>query len=601
MGLRWYSGAMFMRISRSGGRSYLQLVESFREDGKVKQRLIASLGRLDEAKVKALIADLERTIGRKPGAPDEAVPSLSARAKTVPVSFACARAFGDLYALQCLWQELGLGAALKRCLRSSHRQFDAEALVRTMVFNRLSDPRSKLALLDWLARVDMPGLSQVTHQQLSRAMDALVERIDDVESALTQRIKPLLDTALSVVFYDLTTIRIHGEKELAEDLRQYGLNKETGGIARQFVLGVVQSADGIPLLHTVAPGNISEATTLRPMLEHLLKRFDLARLVVVSDRGLLSLDNIAQIRALALEKRRQVDFILAVSARRYKAMPALMAELKYTEGLAETRFENERCVVAHDAQTARRQAEKRRAEIKAVEVLGQKLADKLDAQDAQDAAEAAATTKTLRQKAGNKTSGNVAESVQDVNPKARKKRSKKANDRSAYVRFAKELKDRKLTKYFTMDWQAEHFSFEQNEAAIVASEALDGKLVLLTSLSEAESSSTQTVLRYKALADIERGFRVLKSDIAIAPMHHRIELRIRAHALICFLALVLHRLLRLKLKRADSSFSPTRALEELRGIQRHSVKIGAVIHEGLSTIAPEQRVLFEQLKFALPS
>ena len=589
---------MFMRISRSGGRSYLQLVESFREDGKVKQRLIASLGRLDEAKVKALIADLERTIGRKPGAPDEAVPSLSARAKTVPVSFACARAFGDLYALQCLWQELGLGAALKRCLRSSHRQFDAEALVRTMVFNRLSDPRSKLALLDWLARVDMPGLSQVTHQQLLRAMDALVERIDDVESALTQRIKPLLDTALSVVFYDLTTIRIHGEKELTEDLRQYGLNKETGGIARQFVLGVVQSADGIPLLHTVAPGNISEATTLRPMLEHLLKRFDLARLVVVADRGLLSLDNIAQIRALALEKRRQVDFILAVSARRYKAMPALMAELKYTEGLAETRFENERCVVAHDAQTARRQAEKRRAEIKAVEVLGQKLADKLDAQDA---AEAAATTKTLRQKAGNKTSGNVAESVQDVNPKARKKRSKKANDRSAYVRFAKELKDRKLTKYFTMDWQAEHFSFEQNEAAIVASEALDGKLVLLTSLSEAESSSTQTVLRYKALADIERGFRVLKSDIAIAPMHHRIELRIRAHALICFLALVLHRLLRLKLKRADSSFSPTRALEELRGIQRHSVKIGAVIHEGLSTIAPEQRVLFEQLKFALPS
>ena len=592
---------MFMRISRSGGRSYLQLVESFREDGKVKQRLIASLGRLDEAKVKALIADLERTIGRKPGAPDEAVPSLSARAKTVPVSFACARAFGDLYALQCLWQELGLGAALKRCLRSSHRQFDAEALVRTMVFNRLSDPRSKLALLDWLARVDMPGVSQVTHQQLLRAMDALVERIDDVESALTQRIKPLLDTALSVVFYDLTTIRIHGEKELAEDLRQYGLNKETGGIARQFVLGVVQSADGIPLLHTVAPGNISEATTLRPMLEHLLKRFDLARLVVVADRGLLSLDNIAQIRALALEKRRQVDFILAVSARRYKAMPALMAELKYTEGLAETRFENERCVVAHDAQTARRQAEKRRAEIKAVEVLGQKLADKLDAQDAQDAAEAAATTKTLRQKAGNKTSGNVVESVQDVNPKARKKRSKKANDRSAYVRFAKELKDRKLTKYFTMDWQAEHFSFEQNEAAIVASEALDGKLVLLTSLSEAESSSTQTVLRYKALADIERGFRVLKSDIAIAPMHHRIELRIRAHALICFLALVLHRLLRLKLKRADSSFSPTRALEELRGIQRHSVKIGAVIHEGLSTIAPEQRVLFEQLKFALPS
>ena len=576
---------MFTRISRSGGRSYLQLVESFRENGKVKQRMVASLGRLDETKVKALISDLERSIGVKPVALNKSTPD------PLPISFAPARAFGDLYALQCLWQELGLGAALKTTLRSSRRQFDAEALIRTMVFNRLSDPCSKLGLLDWLERVEMPGVTAVTHQQLLRGMDALMDRVDEVESVLTRLIKPLLDTSLSLVFYDLTTIRIHGEKELPEDLRQYGLNKETGGVARQFVLGVVQSADGIPLLHTVAPGNISEAATLRPMLERLLKRFEIARLVIVADRGLLSLDNIAQIRALALEKQRQVDFILAVSARRYKTMPTLMAGLKYTDGLAETRFENERCVVAYDAQTSLRQTEKRRADIQAVEALGQKLADKLDAQDAAEAAlEIAAAAKILRR-----------ESSPKINENAPKKRSKKANDRSAYVRFAKELKDRKLTKYFTIDWNAADFTFEQNEAAILASEALDGKLVLLTSLSESESSSAQTVLRYKALADIERGFRVLKSDIEIAPMHHRIELRIRAHALICFLALVLHRLLRLKLKRAESEFSPNRALAELRTIQRHAVTVGTVVHAGLSTIAPLQKTLFEQLKFALPN
>lgn len=576
---------MFTRISRSGGRSYLQLVESFRENGKVKQRMVASLGRLDETKVKALISDLERSIGVKPVALNKSTPD------PLPISFAPARAFGDLYALQCLWQELGLGAALKTTLRSSRRQFDAEALIRTMVFNRLSDPCSKLGLLDWLERVEMPGVTAVTHQQLLRGMDALMDRVDEVESVLTRLIKPLLDTSLSLVFYDLTTIRIHGEKELPEDLRQYGLNKETGGVARQFVLGVVQSADGIPLLHTVAPGNISEAATLRPMLERLLKRFEIARLVIVADRGLLSLDNIAQIRALALEKQRQVDFILAVSARRYKTMPTLMAGLKYTDGLAETRFENERCVVAYDAQTSLRQTEKRRADIQAVEALGQKLADKLDAQDAAEAAlEIAAAAKILRRKSSPK-----------INENAPKKRSKKANDRSAYVRFAKELKDRKLTKYFTIDWNAADFTFEQNEAAILASEALDGKLVLLTSLSESESSSAQTVLRYKALADIERGFRVLKSDIEIAPMHHRIELRIRAHALICFLALVLHRLLRLKLKRAESEFSPNRALAELRTIQRHAVTVGTVVHAGLSTIAPLQKTLFEQLKFALPN
>jgi len=75
-------------------------------------------------------------------------------------------------------------------------------------------------------------------------------------------------------------------------------------------------------------------------------------------------------------------------------------------------------------------------------------------------------------------------------------------------------------------------------------------------------------------SDIERGYWVLKSDIEIAPMHHRIELRIRAAALICFLALMLHRILRLKLKRAESEFSPTRALAELRAIQRHAITLG---------------------------
>jgi transposase len=561
---------MFTRISRSGGRSYLQLVESFRDGDKVKQRLVASLGRLEETKVKSLIASLERSIGQS-----------TERTKLEPASFASARAYGDLYALQCLWQELGLGVAMKRCLRSSRRQFDAEALIRTMVFNRLSDPRSKLGLLTWLERVEMPGVSQANHQQLMRAMDVLVDRMDEVESALTQLIKPLLDHSLSLVFYDLTTIRIHGEKELPDDLRQYGLNKETGGIARQFVLGVVQSAEGIPLLHTVAPGNVSETATLRPMLEHALKRFDVARIVVVADRGLLSLDNVAQIRALAAEKRRQVDFILAVSARRYKAMPDLMRDLHYTDGVAETQFENERCVVAFDPQAALRQTEKRRAEIQALETLGQKLANKLDAQDA---AEAVAVNQ--------KASLRVA---------AKAKPSKRANDRSAYVRFARELRDRKLTKYFKLDWDGNHFSFERNESAITDAEALDGKLVLLTSQSEQLSSSAEIVRRYKALADIERGFRVLKSDIEIAPMHHRLELRIRAHALICFLALLLHRLLRLRLKRAGSSDSPTRALEQLRCIQRHAVKIGAATHTGLSTIAPEQRALFEQLKFPLPN
>jgi len=108
----------------------------------------------------------------------------------------------------------------------------------------------------------------------------------------------MLDQQLSVVFYDLTTVRIHGEAEVTNDLRRYGMNKETGGIARQFVLGVVQSAEGLPLMHVVHPGNVAETKTLQSMLQKVLRRFDVQRVILVADRGLLSLDNVAEIISL---------------------------------------------------------------------------------------------------------------------------------------------------------------------------------------------------------------------------------------------------------------------------------------------------------------
>ena len=85
---------------------------------------------------------------------------------------------------------------------------------------------------------------------------------DAVEEALARQFRPLVDQDLSIVFYDLTTVRIHGEGKVEADIRAYGMNKETGGVARQFVLGVVQSAEGLPLMHTAHPGNVSETKCL---------------------------------------------------------------------------------------------------------------------------------------------------------------------------------------------------------------------------------------------------------------------------------------------------------------------------------------------------
>src|SRR5690606_21189664 len=125
-------------------------------------------------------------------------------------------------------------------------------------FNRLCAPESKLGCLQWLETVAVPEMPEVvTHDQLLRTMDALMERVDALEACVAKQLRPMLDQQVSVVFYDLTTVRIHGDGDVPGDVRAYGMNKDTGGIARQFVLGVVQSAEGLPLMHTVHAGNVA--------------------------------------------------------------------------------------------------------------------------------------------------------------------------------------------------------------------------------------------------------------------------------------------------------------------------------------------------------
>ena len=355
---------MYTRLTRSGCRTYLQIVESFRTQGSVRQRVVANLGRLDQLQDKdldPLINGLNRALGRS--------------AQTAPqVEYDSAVSFGDVYALHQLWNELGLGTALKRALRSSRRAFDAEALVRTMVFNRLCAPDSKLGCLEWLDTVAMPGLTaKPTHDQLLRCMHALIEHTDAVENSVVELLRPMLDQRLSVVFYDLTTVRIHGEGEVANDLRRFGMNKETGGIARQFVLGAVQSADGLPLMHVVHPGNVAETKTLQSMIDTVLARFAVERVILVADRGLLSLDNVAELTALAETRARRVQFILAVPARRYSELGGTLEALTFVDGLAEGTFAEHRLVVAHDPQRAQQQAQKRRARIAEQEAFAERL------------------------------------------------------------------------------------------------------------------------------------------------------------------------------------------------------------------------------------
>ena len=548
---------MYTRITKTGGRQYLQLVEAYRNDrGQSRVRVIANLGRLDKlspSQLDPLINGLNRAVGRAENTSSEVVQEPG-------------RSYGDVFALHELWRDLGIDKALQRALRSSRRGFDAEALIRAMVFNRLCAPESKLGCLRWLETVAMPGMPRPpTHQQLLRAMDAVMDTLDPVEAALSRQFRPLVDRNLSIVFYDLTTVRIHGEAEVADDLRAFGMNKERGGIARQFVLGVVQTADGLPLLHTVHPGNVAETKTLQGMLSKVLARFPIQRVILVADRGLLSLENIDELTAMAGQDGRKLEFILAVPARRYSELVDTFRSLEFGEdGVAENTFAGHRLIVAHDPPRAQEQSERRRARIAELEVMAEKMVAKLDAQD----------------------EGQTA-------------RGRRASDRGAYSRFVRAVAEAELTRFIKPDLQSDRFSYTVDEKAIGEAELFDGKLAVLTNAPDI--APAEAITRYKSLADIERGFRVLKSDIEIAPVHHRLPDRIRAHALICFLALVLYRVMRMRLKAKGHSASPRTALNLLARIQKHTAHIGDRTFNGTSKTTPEQLDLFEALNLPQPS
>jgi transposase len=360
-------------------------------------------------------------------------------------------------------------------------------------------------------------------------------------------------------------VRIHGEGDIGEDLGAFGMNKETGGIARQFALGVVQTADGPPLMHTVHPGNMAETKTLQSMPQTVLQRFPIQRVILVADRGLLSLDNIGELTAMADQDGRRLEFILAVPTRRYGDLVETFQDLAFDDqGLAEATFAGHRLIVTHDPLRAEEQATRRRARIAELEAMAEKMLGKLDAQDDRKTA-----------------------------------KGRRASDRGAYSRFARAVAEAELTRFIKADLNADRFSWRVDEAAVAKTELFDGKRALITNAPDL--TAADAVARCKSLDDIERGFRVLKSDIEIAPVHHRLPDRIRAHALICFLALVLWRVMRMRLKAMGHSARPRTALDLLARIQKHTAHIGTRTFNGASTTTSEQLDLFDALSLPKPA
>ena len=430
---------MFIKPTRSGGHIYLQLAESYRnEQGKTRQRTVATLGRLDEVggRVDSLLGGLLRVKGLP-----------SSMAASPEVSFESALALGDVWALDQLWRELGFDR-LGSVFRKARYTTPIEHALRVMVFNRLCDPESKLGVLRWLETVSLPEVdtASLTHQHLLRSMDALMAHQEAVDDIITGLLRPLVDQDLSLVFYELTTIRAAGLSEQTGDVRQYGMAKE-GLIARLLLLGVVQTAEGLPIYHEVFDGNQAESPTLMPTLKTVLARFShIKRLIVVADRGLLSLDNMDELGKIRLPSGQALEFILAVPGRRYGEFVDVLqsfqarANAAKQEIIEDTRWRDLRLVVAHHPERAKEQTQLRRERIAQLQAKAQQWAGKLDGQDA----------------------GAIV-------------RGRKLSDSGAKARLYHEVSDAHLSKIVKVDLKSELFSYTIDDRRVgQASSRIDG-------------------------------------------------------------------------------------------------------------------------------
>jgi len=275
-------------VRNSKGQAYYQLVESFRHNGSVKKRILLSLGKVEDHK----IDELETVIARHKN-------QLTAIVKAERVDVKNTFILGPLLVLESVFKQYGIHALLHD-IQQQHPKlgFDFYTHIFTLVVSRFIEPGSKLNVYEHLRDKLYPLM--VYHptklHTIYRSITLLARHKEQIEERLYHDGRDLLSLRVDVVLYDLTTLRFESTRTDLGHLRQFGYSKEMRSDCTQVVLGLLVDMDGIPLGFEVYPGNTFEGKTLKDIVNKMRKKFYVRRFIFVADRGVLSHDNITELR-----------------------------------------------------------------------------------------------------------------------------------------------------------------------------------------------------------------------------------------------------------------------------------------------------------------
>lgn len=507
---------MFARVKKSGKYQYLQIVENSKIEGKVRQRVIATVGRLDQLQATGNVETLIRSLARFS---EKTLLVLSGK---VDVS-ADAVKIGPALIFDRLWRELGLPKIINDLLAERKFEFDVERAVFLTVLHRLFVSGSDRSCAKWRRDYAIDRVDGIALHHLYRAMAFLGEALNDqidatpfsprctkdlIEERLFGQHRSLF-TGLDLVFFDTTSIYFEGKG--GETLGQFGHSKDHRPDRKQMVVGAILDDNGRPICCEMWPGNTADVKSLLPVVERLRSRFNIKRLCIVADRGMISANTIATLESADCD----IPYILGARMRRVKEVSE--------EVLARAGRYHEVHPEGVDSKAPAPLA------VKEVFVEGRRyIVCRNSKQERKDRAARQAMLAALEERIKNNPKGLVGN--------------------RGYARYIKVSKGAMTIDRDKIDEESR----------------FDGKWVLRTNMN---LSAERVALKYKELWQVEQVFRDVKSVLDTRPVFHKRDETIRGHVFCSFLALVLRKELDRRLESAGHQFEWADIKRDLRALQ----------------------------------
>jgi transposase len=505
---------MFVRLKKSGDYKYLQIVQTYREGRKVKQRVISTLGRLEQLQERG---DIESIISSLSKYSREVILCLTGRSDPKSESFI----IGPVLVFERLWRESGIHSVINNLLEGRKFEFDVERAIFVTVLHRLFISGSDRSCDYWKKGYRINGSEGLSLHHFYRAMAFLGSPFDEqagktpfaprcVKDLVEEKLFSLrrnLFTELELVFFDTTSIYFEGNG--GDHIGQYGNSKDHRSDRKQMVVGAVLDNKGFPLCCEIWPGNTADVNTLLPVADRLRERFGVDRMCVVADRGMISRGTIEVLETKGLNyilgvRMRRVNHVKSEVLSRAGRYREVVPEIKVSKAPAplkvkEVKVNSSRYIVCLNSRQARK--------------------DKAD----RDA---------------------ILESLKD----RIKSGAKSMIGNKGYQKYLKVTKD----------------AISIDDSKVQQEERYDGKWVLTTNL---EIPADEIALKYKELWMVEHVFRDVKSVLETRPVYHKRDETIRGHVFCSFLALVLRKELDIRIENIGENMEWEQIKMDLKRLQ----------------------------------